>query len=100
MLAVACAAAGSLSMPTRQYPHALTAVSHKWRDLAERRRAHFVDLYESGRWRRYYNEARFVTEFNDAITAAERWVKLAPRPEDEAEPPQIPDGPQALRKAS
>jgi len=27
------------------------AVSLRWRDLAERRKDHFVELYQTGRWR-------------------------------------------------
>jgi hypothetical protein len=47
------------------YTYALDGVAQKWRALAERRRAHLVELYDSGRW------------------LAERWVDIAPRAADE-----------------
>ena len=31
----------------------------KWHSLAERRRRHFVELYRSERWKRYYTEEEF-----------------------------------------
>ena len=52
-------------------------VTQRWRDLAERRRTHFIDLYESGRWKHYYTEAEFVIRMREVIQAAERWQKLA-----------------------
>jgi uncharacterized repeat protein (TIGR03809 family) len=58
----------------------------KWRDLAERRRAHFVDLYESGRWKHYYTDQEFLVGMREAIAAARRWAEIAPRPEDFRQP--------------
>ena len=52
----------------------------KWRDLAERRRAHFVELYQTGRWKHYYSNEDFVLSLREAILAAQRWAKIAPRP--------------------
>lgn len=48
-------------------------LAEKWRDLAERRRDHIIELYESGRWRRYYSEERFVALLRDASRALEAW---------------------------
>jgi uncharacterized repeat protein (TIGR03809 family) len=60
----------------------LVDVAHKWRALAERRRAHFVELYHSGRWRHYYSEERFLLyRMREAIRLSERWAKIAPPPE-------------------
>jgi uncharacterized repeat protein (TIGR03809 family) len=56
--------------------------ARKWRDLAERRRAHFVELYRSGRWKHYYSDEEFAASMRQAIAAAERWVAIAPRAED------------------
>ncbi len=53
-------------------------VTQRWRDLAERRRAHFVDLYESGRWRHYYTEEEFRACMRDVVAAADAWVRLVP----------------------
>jgi hypothetical protein len=47
-------------MTQRHYTNALAEVSLKWRDLAERRRAHLVELYDTGRWKRYYEEDQFL----------------------------------------
>jgi uncharacterized repeat protein (TIGR03809 family) len=63
----------------------LERVALKWRELAERRRNHFVDLYRSGRWRHYYSSEEFLSEMNEAVALAQRWAKIAPRRE---EPPQ------------
>ena len=69
-------------MTTRQYPFAMDNAARKWRDLAERRRAHFVDLYRTGRWKHYYTDEQFVVCMREAIAAAERWAEIAPRAED------------------
>jgi len=52
-------------------------VTQRWRDLAERRRSHFIELYETGRWKLYYTEAEFMTRMREVIQAAEQWKKLA-----------------------
>jgi uncharacterized repeat protein (TIGR03809 family) len=59
---------------------ALEEVARKWRALAERRRAHFVELYHSGRWKRYYAEEQFLYRMREAIRASERWAEIAPSP--------------------
>jgi uncharacterized repeat protein (TIGR03809 family) len=69
-------------MTQSQYPPGMTQAVLKWRDLAERRRAHFVELYESGRWRLYYSDADFLARMREAVTVAERWAEIAPRAED------------------
>jgi uncharacterized repeat protein (TIGR03809 family) len=75
-------ATGFHLMAQRPYSNALAEVSLKWRDLAERRRAHLIDLYQSGRWRHYYDDVDFLVEMRAAITAAERWAKIAPKASD------------------
>jgi len=57
-------------------------VGLKWRNLAERRHAHYLDLYKSGRWKRYYTEEEFRAELTAAIELAQRWAVIAPRPEE------------------
>jgi hypothetical protein len=49
----------------------------KLRNLAERRRAHFLDLHESGRWKRYYNESEFAASEREAIQSADAWTRMA-----------------------
>ncbi len=56
----------------------LVDVSHKWRRLAERRHEHFVALFHSGRWKRYYTEERFLHLMREAIRLTERWSVIAP----------------------
>jgi uncharacterized repeat protein (TIGR03809 family) len=59
-------------------------VGLKWRDLAERRHAHYLDLYKTGRWKRYYSEDEFRAELSAAIELAQRWAAIAPRPDERA----------------
>jgi len=47
-------------MSTRLPGHALDEVAQKWRALADRRCAHFFELYYSGRWKHYYSEGQFL----------------------------------------
>ena len=48
----------------------------KWHSLAERRRRHFVELYRSDRWRRYYTEEQFLLQMRDVIQNVEAWEKV------------------------
>lgn len=59
---------------------ALDEVAQKWRALAERRRAHFVELYHTGRWKRYYSEEQFLLKMREAIKATDCWAQIAPTP--------------------
>jgi len=52
-------------------------VAQRWRDLAERRRSHFIELYETGRWKHYYTEAEFIGRMREVVQSAEAWKKLA-----------------------
>ena len=74
-------------MSARLPAHALEAVAQKWRALAERRHAHFLELYDTGRWTHYYSETQFLYRLREAIRLSERWAEIAPTP-DEAEPEQ------------
>jgi uncharacterized repeat protein (TIGR03809 family) len=77
-------------MSARLPAHALEQVAQKWRALAERRCAHFLELRRSGRWRRYYyDEAQFLDRLREAIRLSARWAEIAPPP-DEAAPPALP----------
>ncbi len=57
-----------------RYQHAL----ERWRVLAERRLEHMTLLYESGRWRRYFSEERFLRIIRDSKAAVAHWQRLAP----------------------
>ena len=57
--------------------HMSLDVTSKWHDLAERRRAHFIELYESGRWKHYYSEHEFITRMRETVKLADDWSRLA-----------------------
>src|SRR6185312_2632823 len=65
-------------LPMRQASIKWERIALKWRDLAERRHAHYVELYKTGRWTHYYTEEEFRTELRDAIALAQRWGVIAP----------------------
>jgi uncharacterized repeat protein (TIGR03809 family) len=54
-------------------------MSRKWLALAERRLAHAVALYRSGRWQRYYDAERLAALIRESIAAVQRWKQLAGR---------------------
>jgi uncharacterized repeat protein (TIGR03809 family) len=66
-----------LSMQARSTVLPADQVALRWRDLANRRRSHFVELYESGRWKHYYTQAEFILRLREVFQAAEQWEKLA-----------------------
>ena len=51
----------------------------KWHTLAERRRRHYVELYRSERWRRYFTEEAFLLRMRDVIQNVENWAKILER---------------------
>ena len=53
--------------------------ARKWHALAERRRRHYVELYRSERWRRYFSEEAFLLLMRDAIQNVETWAKILER---------------------
>ena len=55
-------------------------IALKWRNIAEQRRDHHLDLYKSGRWKHYYTDEEFLIEMRQAVAIAERWAEIAPRP--------------------
>jgi uncharacterized repeat protein (TIGR03809 family) len=55
-------------------------ITQKWRALAEQRRAHFVELYDSGRWKHYYTEEELVARTREAVRLSETWDQLATPP--------------------
>jgi uncharacterized repeat protein (TIGR03809 family) len=52
----------------------------RWCLLAERRLQYLTELFESGRWRRYYGELAFLENIQEAKNAVETWRDLAGRP--------------------
>ncbi len=78
------------STPPPREVLSLDPIARKWRNLVDRRRAHFVDLYLTGRWKRYYSEEQFLAIFRDAMMVAERWTEIAPQPGDAKKPTDVP----------
>lgn len=51
----------------------------RWCGIAERRLDYLVELYESGRWRRFHSEEAFMENLLEAKAAVETWRALARR---------------------
>jgi uncharacterized repeat protein (TIGR03809 family) len=82
-------------MPEPKAFHRFAQVARRWRDLIDRRSAHFVDLHRSGRWRLYYSEAEFLALLREAVKLAEAWADIAPAPgvEGKVPPTEAPEIP-------
>jgi uncharacterized repeat protein (TIGR03809 family) len=64
-------------MPVQPKARPYEELAQKWSKLAERRRAHFIELYKSGRWKHYYSEAEFLARLREAARVSDEWAKLA-----------------------
>jgi uncharacterized repeat protein (TIGR03809 family) len=63
----------------------------RWRGLAERRLEYLTELFESGRWRRYYSERAFLEDIQQAKAAVALWRNLSmPQPIPAKMPQPIP----------
>jgi uncharacterized repeat protein (TIGR03809 family) len=62
------------------------AVAREWLSLVERRKAHLVELFETGRWRHYYTEAELLGELRAANIACDRFADAAGLPPQTAAP--------------
>jgi uncharacterized repeat protein (TIGR03809 family) len=78
-------------VPFRMLPAARNweRIALKWRNIAEQRRDHHLDLYKSGRWKHYYTDEEFLVEMCQAVAIADRWAKIAPRSEEREAPAAI-----------
>lgn len=52
-------------------------IARRWADLAEQRLAYLTELFDTGRWRRYHNEADFLDNIQEAKDAVARWQAMA-----------------------
>ncbi|HEX3858372.1 MAG TPA: TIGR03809 family protein [Pseudolabrys sp.] len=52
-------------------------IARKWCSLAERRRDYFIELYNSGRWARYYTKEAFAVRMRDVLAVTKVWRQLA-----------------------
>ena len=65
-----------------QVPRCMSAeITRAWRDLAEKRRAHLIELYDSGRWKHYYSEEQLLARMREAIRLVETWERLSTPPD-------------------
>ena len=49
----------------------------RWCVLAEQRLEYLTEMFESGRWRRYYSELAFLENIREAKVAVETWRGLS-----------------------
>jgi uncharacterized repeat protein (TIGR03809 family) len=52
-------------------------IGARWRGLAERRLEYLTELFESGRWRRYYSERAFLENIQEAKAMVALWRNLS-----------------------
>jgi uncharacterized repeat protein (TIGR03809 family) len=65
-------------------------MAKQWQLLAERRRKHLLELYRSGRWRRYYSEERLMTKMREAVRDIEDWTAVGDSAQEQAAPKVVP----------
>ena len=61
------------------------SIARKWLALAERRRAHFIELIDSGRWRHYYTQNELEREMRKAAHLRDQWARHAGLLADDAD---------------
>jgi hypothetical protein len=63
-------------MSERQ-PGPYDSVARKWLALVERRKAHIVELCDSGRWKHYYTHAELLDELREVVRVRDQWARIA-----------------------
>jgi hypothetical protein len=53
------------------------AVARGWLALVERRKAHLIELFETGRWTHYFTEAELLAELRAVNLAHDRFASVA-----------------------
>ena len=67
------------------------AFARKWHALAERRRNHLAELYQSGAWHRYFTEETLRSRMREAVREVDHWgAMLDDRPAADAGPREGP----------
>ena len=51
-------------------------IAERWRDLAEKRRDYFAELYRSGRWTIYYAEHELIAQTREVAEICDRWAMI------------------------
>ena len=70
-------------------PSPYDSIARRWHALAERRRAHVIELRESGRWKHYYTAEELLEVLSEAAGMRDAWAKIAGLQQDGA--PQADD---------
>jgi uncharacterized repeat protein (TIGR03809 family) len=75
----------------------------RWCTLAEQRLNYLTEMFESGRWRRFYTEVAFLENIKEAKFAVETWRSLSnpqlPRAAAMAPTPELVQGVAAVELA-
>jgi hypothetical protein len=58
-------------------PRPLDSVICRFRMLALRRHAYYLELLQSGRWSRYFTEREFAERLRDVVVVTKFWNGLA-----------------------
>ena len=67
------------------------ALARKWHALAERRRNHLAELYQSGAWQRFLSEDTLRSHMREAVREVDRWgAMLDDEPSGRAAHPESP----------
>ena len=62
----------------------------RWQRLAEQRLEYLTELFENGRWRRYYSERAFLENIREAKAAVGSWRNLSRGPGEIGRSIEIP----------
>jgi uncharacterized repeat protein (TIGR03809 family) len=60
-----------------QQPAAARELADRWKALTQARLEYLINLFESGRWRRFYSEADLMENIREAKLAVETWRGLS-----------------------
>jgi hypothetical protein len=60
-----------------QQPAAACGLADRWTALTQARLEYLTNLFESGRWRRFYSEADLLENIREAKVAVETWRGLS-----------------------
>ncbi len=60
-------------MSEKSGPRKPADIARQLQSLAERRRRHLLELYRTGRWRRYYREDELMAQVRDTGRDIEWW---------------------------
>jgi hypothetical protein len=75
MLITGLSISGQEMSARQQVPY--DSMARKWLALAQRRRAHLIELRENGRWQRYYAEGQIADQLRELDTACQRFAAVA-----------------------